>query len=152
VEQVPCRRTTLRSLIDSREIGEPNHLVAYFGMRRPVDPNDRHFDPMLGGGGLLDLGVYPVQQASLVFGPPSVVHAAGHIDVTGVDEQVAAVLGHPNGSTAVVQAALRVHMTLAARLSGTDGVIELPRVHVLPRPSDRAARRRAASRRHAVAG
>lgn len=116
----------LRDVLDAGEIGEPNHLIADFGMRRPVDPADRLFDASLGGGGLLDLGVYPVQLASMVLGEPSRVRAAGHIGVTGVDEQVAAVLGYPGGATAVVQAALRVHMTFTARISGSEGTIDLP--------------------------
>lgn len=145
---LPAYRT-MRALLDDGEIGTPNHVIADFGMRRPVDPADRHFDPRLGGGGLLDLGVYPVQLASFVFGPPSSVRAVGHIGETGVDEQVAAVLGHPDGATAVVQAALRVHMTITARICGENGVIELPAFMHCP---DHLFVQRAAERRRIDAG
>jgi predicted dehydrogenase len=129
---LPAYRT-LRSVLADGEIGEPNHLDADFGFRRDLDPSDRLFDPARGGGGLLDLGVYPVQLASMVFGEPSVVRAVGHIGSTGVDEQVAAVLGYPTGAVAVVQAALRANLTLTARLAGTAGAIELPAFMHCPR-------------------
>ncbi len=84
------------------------------------------FDRSLGGGAVLDLGIYPVQLASLVLGTPDRVSARGHLGETGVDEQVAAVLGHPNGALAAVKAAIRVGLSCTARISGDHGWIELP--------------------------
>ncbi len=118
-----------RSLVDvigEGRIGEPLLVEADFGFRRPVAPDHRHFARALGGGALLDLGIYPVQLCSLVLGPIERVVADGVVGETGVDEVVAAVLHHPEGRLGVAKAALRVSMTCTARIAGTDGVIDLP--------------------------
>jgi predicted dehydrogenase len=117
----------MMDLIDGGKIGEPNFVEANFGYRvPPTDIGNRHFDPHQGGGGLLDLGIYPVNLASMVLGVPERVSADGLIGPTGVDHTVAAVLGHPGGHLAVVQAAINVNMTCTARVAGTEGWIDLP--------------------------
>ncbi|MBL7496990.1 Gfo/Idh/MocA family oxidoreductase [Frankia sp. CNm7] len=118
-----------RALVDvlgSGRIGEPLLVEADFGMRWPIQPEHRLFDPRLGGGALLDLGVYPVQLCSLVLGPPERVVADGVVGATGVDEQVAAVLRHRDGALGVVKTAIRTTLACTARIAGTDGSIDLP--------------------------
>jgi predicted dehydrogenase len=117
---------TLVDVIRTGRIGEPLLVEADFGFRRPIDPQDRLFRLDLGGGGLLDLGIYPIQLCTLVLGHPEHAVAEGVIGETGVDEQVAAVLRHPGGRLGVVKAALRVGMTCTARISGADGWIDIP--------------------------
>src|SRR5690606_33947029 len=58
----------LRDVLDSGSLGEQLVVEADFGFHLPVDPEHRLFDRALGGGALLDLGIYPVQLCSLVFG------------------------------------------------------------------------------------
>ncbi len=120
----------LRELLAEGRIGEPRLVEADFGFALPPElataADHRLLDPARGGGGLLDLGVYPVQLCSLVLGPPDRVAAVGHVGPTGVDEQVAAVLGHPGGAVGAVKAAIRTGMTCTARIAGTEGAIELP--------------------------
>lgn len=116
----------LVEVIDEGRIGDPILVEADFGWRREVDPEHRLFRRDLGGGGLLDLGIYPLQLASLVLGIPTEVAARGVIGDTGVDELVAAVTEHPNGGIGVSKASLRVGMTCAARIAGTIGVIDIP--------------------------
>ncbi|WP_344588627.1 Gfo/Idh/MocA family oxidoreductase [Actinomadura vinacea] len=117
---------TLVEVIGSGRIGEPLLVEADFGFRMPEDPRHRLFRPELGGGALLDLGIYPVQLCSLVLGPVAHVVADGVIGQTGVDEQVAAVLRHSGGKLGVVKAAIRTNMACTARIAGTDGSIDLP--------------------------
>jgi predicted dehydrogenase len=117
---------TLWELLAQGHIGEPLLVEADFGYRMPVDPAHRLFDPARGGGALLDLGIYPLQLASMVLGPPDRVAASGHLGTTGVDETVAATLHHPGGRLAVVKASLRVNLACTARIAGTEGTIELP--------------------------
>ncbi len=116
----------LRDLLGEGRIGEPTVVDAEFGFVRPLEPDHRLFAPALGGGALLDLGIYPLQLAALVFGPPTSVAATARLGPTGVDEQVAAVLGHAGGGIATVRAALRSRLACTARISGTDGWIGLP--------------------------
>jgi predicted dehydrogenase len=116
----------LRDLLADGVIGDPLGVEADFGIRFPRDPAHRLFDLALGGGALLDLGIYPLQLASLVLGPPTDVQAVGFVGDTGVDEQVSAVLAHPSGALGTVRAATRVTLACTARISGTDGSIDLP--------------------------
>ena len=122
---LPAYRTLVEVIGEGR-IGDPLLVEADFGFRRPVDPDHRHFAAALGGGALLDLGIYPVQLCTLVLGPIQRVVADGVLGETDVDEVVAAVLHHEAGGLGVIKAALRVSMTCTARIAGTDGVIDLP--------------------------
>ena len=117
---------SLVEVVGSGRIGEPLLVEADFGFRRPVDPEHRLFRLDLGGGGLLDLGIYPLQLCTLLLGPIEHVAAEGVIGETGVDEHVAAVLRHAGGGLGVTKSALRVNMTCTARVSGTEGVVSIP--------------------------
>jgi predicted dehydrogenase len=116
----------LVDLLAAGRIGEPLLVEADFGWRAPVDPTTRHFDLAQGGGGLLDLGVYPIHLSILVLGRPEAVAAEGHVGHTGIDESVAAVLRHSGERLGVVKAALRIPMSCTARIAGTEGWIEIP--------------------------
>jgi predicted dehydrogenase len=108
-------------------------VEADFGFRAPaVDPSHRLFDPEQGGGALLDLGIYPVQLCSMVLGPVEHVIASGVVGSTGVDEEVAAVLRHTGDRLGIVKASLRTSLSCRARISGTEGAIELPAYHHSP--------------------
>jgi predicted dehydrogenase len=122
---LPAYRALLE-VVASGRIGEPLLVEADFGFRREFDPEHRLFRLELGGGGLLDLGIYPIQLSTLVLGRVEHVAAEGVLCETGVDEQVAAVLRHAGGRLGVVKAALRVGMTCTARISGTAGAIAIP--------------------------
>jgi predicted dehydrogenase len=122
---LPAYRTLVQVIGEGR-IGEPLLVEADFGFRRPVDPDHRHFARELGGGALLDLGIYPVQLSTLVLGPIERVVADGVVGETGVDEVVTALLHHQGDRLGVVKAALRVGMTCTARIAGSEGAIDLP--------------------------
>jgi predicted dehydrogenase len=126
VDAARARGAFLMEAMWSRFLPAYRALVDLLGYRTPVDPADRHFDPTLGGGALLDLGIYPVQLCTLVLGVPERVAADGVVGATGVDEQVAAVLHHPGGRLGVVKAALTVPLACEARIAGSDGWIDVP--------------------------
>jgi predicted dehydrogenase len=123
---LPAYRTLLRT-VEAGTIGEPLLVESDFGFRVPVMPDHRLFDPRLGGGALLDIGVYPLQLCSLVLGTPDEVVAGATVGVTGVDEQVAAIFRYGAHRLGVIKASLRVATGCTARISGTEGWIELPR-------------------------
>jgi predicted dehydrogenase len=116
----------LRRLLMEGRIGEPLLVEADFGFRSKVDPSHRHFDRAQGGGALLDLGIYPIQLSTLVFGPPDRIKAEANIGSTGVDEDVAALLHHSGDGLSVLKASIRTPMRCTARITGTVGVIEIP--------------------------
>jgi predicted dehydrogenase len=116
----------IAELLDEGVVGTPLAVEAVFGVQMPFDPSHRLFDLNLGGGALLDLGVYPTQLSSLVLGRPDDVVARGHLGETGVDEHVAAVLHHRDGALGIVVASITGTLSCTARISGTEGAIELP--------------------------
>ncbi len=76
----------LRKRIANDEIGDVKFVNAHFGFRNLVKP-ERLTDPKLGGGSLLDVGVYPIQFATMIFGErPENIQTTGWVMETGVDE------------------------------------------------------------------
>jgi predicted dehydrogenase len=118
-----------RALVDvvgSGRIGAALQVDADFGFRVPVDPRHRLFDPAQGGGALLDLGIYPIHLCLLLLGPITATAGSAVLGDTKVDEQVAATLLHEDGGLGVVKAAIRVPLACTARVSGSDGWIDVP--------------------------
>ena len=115
-----------RELVAKGTIGEVRALFADFGFRTAFDPKSRLFDPQLGGGALLDVGVYTISLASMVFGTaPSRINGMAHLGQTGVDEQSAVILGYDQGQLAILAVAVRTEMPQEAVLVGTEGRIRL---------------------------
>jgi len=108
-------------------IGEPRLVTADFGFRAGWNPESRLLNPRLAGGGLLDVGVYTLAMAYMVFrGAPEVVTGVAHLGETGVDEQAAMALRFPGGRLAALTCAVRTNSAQAVRIDGTDGRIEIP--------------------------
>lgn len=116
----------LRRLLAAGAIGEPRLVRAELCFRAPFDPAHRLFSPELGGGALLDVGVYPISFAHMVFGAPERIVSMADFGATGVDEQMAVTLGYPGGRLAVCVAATRTATAPAARVAGTEGQIDIP--------------------------
>jgi predicted dehydrogenase len=89
---------------------------------------ERMFDPELGGGALLDLGIYPVSFAWDVFGAPDTILAHGTLTPAGVDRETAIILGYPSGAHAVLQTQMSGAGPNRAAIVGTDGRIEIDSV------------------------
>ena len=117
----------LRRLLQEKVIGEPRMLTADFGFRCDGNPSSRLMDPALGGGGLLDVGIYPISLAFMIFGTPARISAVAHIGETGVDEQTAVLMGFPRGEIAACLTAVRTTTPQLAILMGTAGRVELDR-------------------------
>jgi predicted dehydrogenase len=120
----------LRELLADGVIGDVRSVQADLGIAAPVEVTNRFYDPALGGGALLDLGVYVAALAHLVLGPPSEVIARGSLTETGVDAEAALLLVHPGGATATLTCSILSPSVGRARIDGTLGSIELrPRFH-----------------------
>lgn len=81
----------------------------------------------LGGGTVLDLGVYVLQLIVLVFGneKPTTLKAVGHINQEGVDESVSCILTYPGGRTAIMNTHSKVVLPNISYIVGTKGTIEV---------------------------
>ncbi|UCC64997.1 MAG: Gfo/Idh/MocA family oxidoreductase [Anaerolineae bacterium] len=115
----------VRELLAAGAIGQVSLLTAEFGFRARFDPSNRLFNPALGGGALLDVGVYTVSLASMVFGSPSRVTGLAHLGSTGVDEQAGIILSYEGGQLAVLATAIRTATPQEAMLMGSDGHIRI---------------------------
>ncbi len=114
-----------RELIADGAIGEVRMLIADFAFRAGWNPQSRLLDPALGGGGLLDVGVYTVSLASMLLGTPVDVASAAHLGETGVDEQAGMVLRYAGGQLAVLACGVRIGTEHEAMICGTEGRIRL---------------------------
>ncbi|MCC6615905.1 MAG: Gfo/Idh/MocA family oxidoreductase [Anaerolineae bacterium] len=119
--------TRLRELLAEGAIGEPRLLTADFGFRMAFDPVHRIFNPALGGGALLDVGIYPISLASMIFGQPVEIVSSAILGETGVDEQGAYIFRYAGGQLAQLSSASRTETPQEATLNGTDGRIRIPR-------------------------
>lgn len=116
----------VRRLLANGTIGDVSLLTAVLGHRIKADPAKALFDPALGGGALLDLGVYTVSLATYLLGSAAeVISSEAIIGATGVDEQCAMTLRFPNACTAMLGATLRAAPSSELMLAGTEGCIRI---------------------------
>lgn len=114
-------------------IGEVRMVKASRCARGEFSPEQRHLNPALGGGSLLDVGVYVISFASMVYGKePVEVFGYGHIGKIGSDEQGVAVLKYDNGALADLSFALRTNAVDEAYILGTEGYIKIDDVFAVP--------------------
>jgi predicted dehydrogenase len=116
----------VREWISQGRIGEPRMVQADFSYRTSIEEESRLFDPNYAGGSLLDVGVYCVSYAAMIFGePPQRIATLADIGRTNVDEQAAMVLGYSNGRLALLSSAIRTTSAQEAIIMGTEGMIRL---------------------------
>jgi predicted dehydrogenase len=118
----------LREIIAAGTIGEVRSMTADHTQFMPDDPGHRINDLRLGGGALLDLGVYPVSFASDLFGVPESVQATATLKDTGADAQVGTMFRYPGGQIATTYSASVTRGPNVATVFGTAGRIEVDSV------------------------
>lgn len=122
----------IREIIAAGTLGDVRTLIADHNQKLSRDPQHRVNNPELGGGALLDLGIYPVSFAFDLFGLPSTVQALAAKTETGVDRQTAIVFGYGEGQQALLHAALDARGPSTAVIIGTEGRIEIDPVWYAP--------------------
>jgi predicted dehydrogenase len=127
----------IRELVRSGALGEVRTVIADHNQNLPKDPLHRLNNPALGGGALLDLGIYPVSFAFDVFGAPAGIRAAASMTSTGVDRQTAMIFEYGDGQQALLQCALDTAGPNRAAIIGTEGRIEIDPVWYVPSPFTR---------------
>jgi predicted dehydrogenase len=119
-------------LAESGAIGTVHTVKSDFGFKLPLDPNSRLFNKTLGGGALLDIGIYPVMLAMRVFGKPDALHiqAAATFTETEVDDTCVFTFQYPEKRIALGHATVAANTPVEAWILGTEGSIYLhPRWH-----------------------
>ena len=114
-----------RELVAAGEIGELLVVQADFGAYRAYDPASRLFDLALGGGSVLDLGVYPVSFAQHFLGRPDRVTATGTTYPNGADASAAILLAYDDGRAASLACSRASATPGRALVLGDRGSIEV---------------------------
>lgn len=122
----------IRELLADGALGEVRALHADHTQKITDDPTHRLNALELGGGALLDLGIYPVSFAWDVLGAPETVTAAGRLGETGADAEVATIFTHAGGAVSTTLSSARAAGPNTAHVIGTEARIDIDRVWYTP--------------------
>lgn len=119
--------TTRQALIwiEEGKIGEVQSVKADFGFKAERNLSGRLYNKALGGGSLLDIGIYPTFLALLLLGKPKDILAHGVIGSTGIDEEMAAIFTYEGGKMAQIHSTIRADTKTEAFIYGSEGVIHI---------------------------
>jgi predicted dehydrogenase len=112
-------------LIRNDAIGKIVSIKASMGYKAPKDADNRYFNPALGGGSLLDLGIYPVFLSQLLLGKPTAIKAVGTLTDKGIDQSCAILLDYSNGSHAILESSLVSQSDIPAEIAGEKGILRI---------------------------
>jgi predicted dehydrogenase len=115
----------LDELIADGAIGEVTHVSANFSYPATLDPQRRWLNRSLGGGALLDLGIYPISLIHHLLGPPQRFQASARLSATGVDVATQVISHHANEATAAAMCSFTADTTTEAVVAGREGRIRL---------------------------
>ena len=113
-------------LLNDGIIGPLRTIRADFGFRAEFPPEHRVFNLALGGGSLLDVGIYPVYLALQCWGRPETVKAVASFGPSGADESCAMLFGYDGGRLAILDSSIAVHTSTEAWIYGERGTMHLP--------------------------
>jgi predicted dehydrogenase len=131
----------VRQWLASGEIGDVELVRASLSFMATYDPKHRLFAPELGGGALLDVGIYPISFSYMVLGEPKTISSTVTLGKTGTDDRSAYLFGYDGGKTALLYSAVQLSVPVEAEIFGTKGYIRIhepwfnPRVLTLAKPA-----------------
>ena len=117
----------VRELIAEGALGEIRAVSADHTQSLPTDPAHRLNDLALGGGALLDLGIYPLSFIHDILGAPTSIHSVARLVETGADSEVATVMTHEGGAISTSLSSSRAAGPNTAIILGTKARIEIER-------------------------
>lgn len=122
----------IREIIAEGTLGEVRSLIADHTQKLPDDPAHRINALELGGGALLDLGIYPISFSWDLFGAPLTIQSTAAFQDTGADAQVATIFGYDGGRVASMLSASHTLGSNTASVLGTEARIEIDQVWYMP--------------------
>jgi predicted dehydrogenase len=122
----------IAQLLADAAIGDVRLVTAVLGWKWPFDPASRGFDPALGGGAMLDAGVYSHWFSQFVLGEPTRIQASGNLAPTGVDSDTVTALEFTGGALGVVTTSIVADTPVLAAVYGTGGSIQFDTAFVFP--------------------
>ncbi len=117
------------ALVNAGAIGQIKTIHADFGFKAAFEPEKRLYNKALGGGALLDIGIYPAFMSLLFLGFPSKIQAVKTSSSTDVDETTSFVYQYHNDATAVLNCTIAADTPTEAVIYGTEGYIKIPRFY-----------------------
>ena len=118
--------TQIFEKINNGDIGSIIGVKADFGFHMPFDQDSRLFNPSLGGGSLLDIGIYPLLLATLCLGYPDEIKALASLTELKVDDEMIAILNYNKRGLAQIQSTIRANTRTEAFIFGENGSIWVP--------------------------
>jgi predicted dehydrogenase len=115
----------LRKMLREGAIGRVDTIVGGGAFIPSLPPGHYLYEPALGGGVLLDAGVYLISLASMVLGPPTRVLASGLLGASGIDERSSVLLEHADGGVAQLYVSLRARRPPDLEILGGSGRIRI---------------------------
>ncbi len=115
----------MKDMIADGKIGSIKYINAEFGFKPTPPFPPRLYDPSLGGGALLDIGVYPIFLALDLLGKPDQIDAVMTPASTGVDEQCAIRFTYKSGAIAHLFGSLSSNLATGADIAGDQGRIRM---------------------------
>ena len=122
----------VREIIASGILGKVLTVHADHGQRLADQNIPRLVDPLLAGGALLDLGIYPVSFAHMILGNPTKITASGVLTDRGVDGQTSMIFDYASGAQAVLNTTMLEQTPCRAVVAGVNGRLEIDRVFYSP--------------------
>ncbi|CAM3755594.1 Gfo/Idh/MocA family protein [Aquirufa aurantiipilula] len=110
-------------IIESGKIGQIRHVAADFGFKAEYDVESRLFNPVLTGGSLMDIGIYPLFISKLLLGQPKTLLATGTMAPTGVDMNCSIATSYESGATATLFSTLAAQTDTTCTIYGSQGKI-----------------------------
>jgi predicted dehydrogenase len=112
-------------ILASGVLGEVSQASADFGFAATGGPEARLFNPALGGGALLDVGIYPLSITAYLLGAVDAVRAQAELGPTGVDLQTVFTLRHAGGALSTCACSLKARTPGLLTVSGRNGHLRL---------------------------
>ena len=122
----------LRQILADGLIGEPSLVRAAFAPQVPYNPTNRYWNADLGGGSLLDAGIYPIALASFALGPPAKIIAEGTVTPSGVDVTSNILITTESDAAALLSTSLVTSIPAVAEIAGPGGRVEFAAAFFVP--------------------
>jgi len=119
-------------IIKSNELGSLKFVKSDFMFNGPYDPKNRLYNNDLGGGSLLDIGIYPVYTALATLGTPKEIKTIAHFSPTGSEESISILFGYSNGATALLSSSFACNSANETEFCFENGFIKMDKDQTKP--------------------
>jgi len=117
----------VKAIIASENLGKLKFVKSDFMFNGEYNPNNRLYNIDLGGGSLLDIGIYSIFTALIFLGIPDEIKTLAHFSPTGSEESISMLFGYKNGATAVLTSSFDADFKNESELCFENGIIKYDR-------------------------